>query len=73
MAKIVGYTVIGILVAALVAFGVICAISGIKHGDGFELFRQWFNITKDVVESTPPEAGETVATIGRTLKSVLHI
>ena len=71
--KTFGTIVASILGVALVAFAVICAVSGIMHGDGFELFRQWFNIAEEVTETVTPETGEAVATIGRTLKSVLHI
>lgn len=73
MAKIAGYVVLTILTLALVAFGIICAVSAITRGGAFDLFRQWFGIAEKVAESTLPENAEAVSTVGRTLKSILHI
>ena len=73
--KTFGTIVASILGTVLVAFVVIGVVSAITEGGFFDLFRQWFNIAEEVVETTPdPEVATAVSNrLAALLKQSLQI
>ncbi len=71
--NIFGKVLIWVFGMIATAFVVIGLVSIISKGGFWDLYREWFNVAEKVVETVPSENGGAVATVAKTVKTILTI